>query len=308
MGLAGCAPVLRVGSSGDYPPFSERTAAGAWRGFDVEVARAFARDRGRRLVLVPLRWTDLESALARGDFDVAMSGVTVRPERLVTGRFTSAVARAPAVLVARRGAPSPRRVGVNRGGHLERLARAALPDVELVTVEGNRLPALLASGGVDGLVTDALELGTLGSTDLVVVRPLSDDRKAYFLPVEARALAEELDGWIAMREADGTLPGLRARLLGDGAPSPPPASLARVVDLVARRLMLMPAVAASKRAAGLPIADTARETDVERRAVERAHAAGLAAEPFRDWCALRWPLPATCSRPARAPPPVPRSL
>lgn len=75
--------MLRVGSSGDYPPCSARTAGGAWHGFDVEVARAVTRDRGRRLVLVPLRWPDLEAALARGDFDVAMSGVTVRPERLV---------------------------------------------------------------------------------------------------------------------------------------------------------------------------------------------------------------------------------
>ena len=150
LALAGCAPALRVGSSGDYPPFSERTADGGWKGLDVDVARAFARDRGRRVRLVPMRWPELEPALARGDFDVAMSGVTVRADRLVTGRFTAAVARAQAVLVAPRGTRSPRRVGVNRGGHLERVARATLPGVELVTVEGNQLRGLLDSGAVDG--------------------------------------------------------------------------------------------------------------------------------------------------------------
>src|SRR5262249_33711259 len=55
LGLAACTPPVRVGSTGDYPPFSER-AGGSWRGFDIEVARAWSHDRGRRLVLVPVRW------------------------------------------------------------------------------------------------------------------------------------------------------------------------------------------------------------------------------------------------------------
>ena len=281
LALAGCAPALRVGSSGDYPPFSERTADGGWKGLDVDVARAFARDRGRRVRLVPMRWPELEPALARGDFDVAMSGVTVRADRLVTGRFTAAVARAQAVLVAPRGMRSPRRVGVNRGGHLERVARATLPGVELVTVEGNQLRGLLDSGTVDGLVTDGLELRALGRDDLVIVRTLSDDRKAYLLRPADAQLSSDLDRWLAAREADGWLPAARARWLHDGTPSPPPAPLARVVDLIGRRLMLMPAVAAAKRAVGLPIVDEAREAEVESRAAARGAAAGLAPEPFR---------------------------
>jgi hypothetical protein len=70
---------IRVGTSGDYPPFSLRAADGGWSGFDVEVARAYATARGRRLELVPFRWPELGTRLAAGDFDVAMSGVTVRP-------------------------------------------------------------------------------------------------------------------------------------------------------------------------------------------------------------------------------------
>src|SRR4029450_820867 len=39
-------PVLRDGTSGDYAPFSERDVAGLRAGFDVDVARAYARERG----------------------------------------------------------------------------------------------------------------------------------------------------------------------------------------------------------------------------------------------------------------------
>ena len=84
---------LRVGTSGDYPPFSERAADGSITGFDIEVAREYAAARGRRLELVPFRWPELAARLAAGDFDVAMSGITVRPDRLLVGTMTAAVAR-----------------------------------------------------------------------------------------------------------------------------------------------------------------------------------------------------------------------
>ena len=285
VGLAACTPPVRVGSTGDYPPFSERSASG-WRGFDVEVARAWSHARGRRLELVPLRWPDVEAAIRHHEVDVVMSGVTVRADRLLEGRFTTAVARDEAVLVARRGLDAPVRIAVNRGGHLERLARARLPAAQLELVDANRgLRALLDSGAVDGIVTDMLELRAIApdaaGAGLVVVSTLSDDRKAYFLPADAGPLATDLDTWLAARERDGWLPALRARCLGDGTPEPRPAAVAAVTDLVARRLMLMPAVAAAKRASGLALVDPAREAEVETRAVARAAAAGLAPEPYR---------------------------
>src|SRR5262249_21743895 len=169
---------------------------------------------------------------------------------------------------------------------LERLARARLPGAQLELVDDNRrLRAVLDSGTVDGIVTDTLELRALApdpaAAGLVVIATLSDDRKAYFLPADAGPLASDPDAWLAAGEHDGWLPALRARWLGDGTPEPRPAAVAVVTDLVARRLMLMPAVAAAKRAGGLAVVDPAREAEVESRAVARAAAAGLAPEPYR---------------------------
>src|SRR5262245_41156748 len=74
--------VLRVGTSGDYAPFTVRDAGGARSGFDVELARAYARARKLRIRWVPLHWATLDRELAAGRFDVVMSGVTVRPEQI----------------------------------------------------------------------------------------------------------------------------------------------------------------------------------------------------------------------------------
>lgn len=278
---------LRVGTSGDYAPFSVRAADGAWSGFDVAVARAYAAARGRRLELVPFRWPELASRLGAGDFEVAMSGVTVRADRLLVGTMTAAVARADAVLLVRRGATGDAtaagRVAVNRGGHLERVARARLPRARLVPVDDNRrLPELLARGEVDAIVTDTLEAATYEPGAFVVAARLARDRKAYWVAPGRDALAADLDAWLLERERDGTLARLRAEHLraSDTAPAPAlPPALARLADRLARRLLLMPDVAAAKHAAGLPLVDPAREAEVVARAVERARAAGLAAGP-----------------------------
>jgi cyclohexadienyl dehydratase len=289
----GTAP-LRVGTSGDYPPFSVRDASGAWTGFDVAVARAYASDGGRELELVPFTWPDLQRRFLAGDFDVVMSGVTVRGDRLALAPMTTAVARASAVLVvpAQRTAPVPDdgrglRVAVNRGGHLERVTRATLPRATVETLDDNRsLPAVLASGRVDGVVTDSLELASFaahGGVEPRVARILSRDRKAYWVSPRDPALAASLDAWLLAREADGTLARLRTTYLG-GAGGPPAdsgaAAALRVADLVARRLLLMPEVAAAKRAAGLPVDVPGREGEVFARARTAAERDGLAAEPY----------------------------
>ncbi len=280
--------VLRVGTSGDYPPFSSVGPAGDREGFDIAVAEAYARESGRRIVFVPFRWPELAARLAAGDFDVAMSGITVRPDRLLVGTMTAAVARAEAVLVVRPGAGNTRarpglRVGVNRGGHLERVARARLPRATLVPVDDNRaLGDLLTAGAVDAVVTDTLELATFTAPFQVAAR-LSQDRKAYWVRPGDHELARDLDRWLLDRERDGTLQGLRDRHLGRTLRPTLAPELARLVDLVARRLMVMPLVAAAKRAAGLPVEDAARERDIDRVATARARAGRFPPEAYLDF-------------------------
>src|SRR2546422_11611922 len=136
------APPLRVGTSGDYPPFS-LARDGRLEGLDVEIARRCAHDGGRRLELVPFRWPELTRDLAAGRFDLAMGGVTLRPERAVACVFTRPVAEAGAVVLAHQRL-DPRsswlRLGGNAGGHLERLPPPPLPHPPPVRTPANPAP------------------------------------------------------------------------------------------------------------------------------------------------------------------------
>jgi ABC-type amino acid transport substrate-binding protein len=286
---ASSAPLL-VGTSGDYAPFSVRGEDGSLTGFDIEVARVYAADRGRLVEFVLFRWPELQARLQAGDFDVAMSGITVRGDRLAVAPLTAAVARTDAVLLIRAGMASAAHdwtslmVGVNRGGHLEQVARSKLPYARIVPVDDNlRLLGLLQLGEVDAVVTDTLEAarfpgrsdGEGTSSSFEVVEVLSHDRKAYWVSPRAASLTEDLDRWLAEREADGLLDRLRTRFFGAPSARSLEPGLARVTDLIGRRLMLMPAVSWAKQAAGRSLEDSAREAVVERAAGKAARDANL---------------------------------
>jgi cyclohexadienyl dehydratase len=147
-----------VGTSGDYPPFSD------WKqerpsGFSVALVEAFAAEHGREPTWVRFRWPELVGDFSAGRFELAAGGITVRPERSVLGRYTVPVARNGAVLLVRRPrwAPPPAgarvlsealaevraldqpalRVAVNRGGHLERVARSLFHQAQVTTIADN---------------------------------------------------------------------------------------------------------------------------------------------------------------------------
>ena len=275
------APVLRVGTSGDYPPFSV-ARDGQYEGLDVDVARRFAHDSGRRLEIVPFRWPDLVADMDAGRFDLAMGGVTMRPERAVAGTFTRPVTRAGVVVVASPGTRLDRpglRLAVNAGGHLERIARRLFPDARLVRTTDNRLLAsLVTSGDADGVVTDEVEAAGIAAAlpDAVQHGPFTHDAKAYL--GRDPALVGELDGWLRAREADGTLAELRARWLGSARAdrrSVAAADLDAALAAIDLRLAFMPAIAAAKRAARRTVDDPAQEARVLEAARAAADRHGL---------------------------------
>jgi len=307
------APRLRVAASFDYAPFSRATESGAYEGLDVVVMTRLAADLGLQLAWTRLAWPELTDATAAARFDVAVGGVTMRGERALVGRYTRPYAVTAAIPVVPRAHatryPSLRaldrpavRLGVNAGGHLQRVAQRRFPRAALRPIADNRIFAALEAEQVDALVTDTAELYAHHSPrPLVALTPLTHDHKAYLLPVERGPLAARIDAWLREREADGWLPAQRARFLGTAA-AMDAATAAReaVAALVRLRLDLMPDVAAAKRVAGVPLEDRAQEARVLERvgaAVPSApmRAAAVYAELIEMAKALQRAAPATAA-------------
>jgi cyclohexadienyl dehydratase len=279
--------VLRVGTSGDYPPFStfvglDSHALAPVRGFDVELAEQIARELELGIEWVPFRWPELETRVARDEFDVVASGATWRPERAVSGWMTRATAVGGPCVV---GASEPARVAVNRGGVLERFARMRFAGAEILALDDNRaLGHALLRHRADAVVTDSFERPHLGvPTEWPFACEARTDRKVLWIaPARAAELGPRLDAWLASHER--TIDELRARWLGGSAPR---TETDHLLDLLARRLAYMPAVAAWKRAHEVAIEDPGREVAVLAAARREAQRAGLEPAPVAALFALQ---------------------
>jgi chorismate mutase-like protein len=249
-------PELRIGTSGDYAPFSTRDATGAVRGFDAELAAELGQALGFEPRWVPFRWPELGERLAAGAFDVAMSGVTWQPTRAVVGYMTRALGHGgPCVL----GDAAARRLAVNRGGVLETWARRRFPDRELVTVDDNTsLPSLLSSAQVGAIVTDSFERKSFERPGIGSQCEPALAQKVYWVgSARAHELGARIDGWLR-----GNVPRVQAaQQRWFGAPQRLDATT-HLVDLLARRFAFMPLVASLKAQKNLPIEDLPREREV----------------------------------------------
>ena len=78
---------VRIGMSGNQPPFTMKARSGKLIGFDVDVANALAAAMGVKLKLVQKSFAELLPALERGDVDLVVSGMTMTPERSLKFNF-----------------------------------------------------------------------------------------------------------------------------------------------------------------------------------------------------------------------------
>lgn len=211
--------VIRVGMTGDYAPFSSDTT-GTLRGIDVELANAFAATLGAQPKFVRTHWSTLMSDYAAGTFDVAMSGVSVTPERSAAATFSISYHQGGKMPIARCGdvaryrslaaidRPQVRAI-VNPGGTNESFTRAQLHQAQIILHPDNRtiFDELLA-GHADVMITDDVEVnlqhvihpqlcGTLKA-------PLNHASKAWLLPHDD-AFAAAANEWLRKRVKDGTV-------------------------------------------------------------------------------------------------------
>jgi len=81
--------VLRVGTTGDYPPFSlyDHTL-NQYQGTDIDRIRAFAQNKQLHIQWIPTTWQTLMTDLLDNRFDVAVGGISITPERAQQALFT----------------------------------------------------------------------------------------------------------------------------------------------------------------------------------------------------------------------------
>jgi cyclohexadienyl dehydratase len=212
---------LRIGTTGDYAPFSHRNDAHeAFAGIDITLAEDLAAALEVAPVFVPTSWPTLMADLDSGAFDIAMSGVSLTQERQRSGYFSPAyytggktpVARcADAARFASLAAIDRRevRVIVNPGGTNERFVAQHIHLAEVRRYPDNRSIFIeIIQGRADVMITDRIEvqLQTARHPELcsTMAVNLNRQQKAYLMPKDA-VWKEFVDTWLNNRLGDGTV-------------------------------------------------------------------------------------------------------
>lgn len=202
---------LRVGTTGDYAPFSE-DRDGRLEGTDIELAGQIAKAWGVTALFVKTSWPTLMGDLGKRRFDLAVSGITITPERQRAADFSSPYAFDGKVPIARRedarkyssldriDQPGVR-VVVNPGGTNERFAREHLKRATILLHADNRtIFDELVSSRADVMITDSVEARLQErrhpELKITVEEPFTHAAKAILLP-HGSDLVGRVDAWLA---------------------------------------------------------------------------------------------------------------
>lgn len=277
--------VLRVGSTGDYKPFSYRAGANDFIGLDVEQAGELARAMGVKLELVPTSWPTLMTDFNADKFDIALSGVSVTAERQQQALFSVSYLRDGKTPITRCenqmrfqtleqiNQPAVRLI-VNPGGTNERFASTHALQAQLTVYPDNvTIFGQIVSGAADLMMTDAIEtrLQQRLHPELCAVHPdapFDTAEKAILLPRDAE-FKTYVDKWLQQRISSGGLQKSFDRWLDY------PWALEPLRQAIDERLLLAEAVARAKWNVQAPIEDLPREAQVIAAAVQQGRTLSL---------------------------------
>jgi len=207
------AGVLRVGTTGDYTPFSLKPPDGTYAGADIDMAHDLAGRLGVEIAFVPTVWVDLLDDFLADKFDIAMGGVTVtaaRAERAFFSIPTFVDGKRPLARrqdrdrftsIAAIDQPGVRLIA-NPGSANEAFARAHFTRATVIIHHDNAsVFDELVAGRADVMITDGLEADHQARLHpelcaVPVAAPFTRLEKAYMFARDP-AMKAYIDGWLA---------------------------------------------------------------------------------------------------------------
>jgi cyclohexadienyl dehydratase len=221
--------VVRIGTTGDYRPFTFREPDGKYSGLDIELAQNLAAALGVKAEFVPTAWPTLMKDFEADKFDLAMGGVSVTLDRQKKGFFSAPYLREGKTPITRCESKDKFatladidrpgvKVIVNPGGTNERFARAHIKAADIVVYPDNTtIFNEIAAGRADLMITDASETRYQQKLNPALCavhpdRPFDFAEKAYWLHRD-EALKAFVDQWLHIIMEDGTYAALYGKWL-----------------------------------------------------------------------------------------------
>ena len=221
---------LRVGMSGGQPPLNFKSKSGALMGLEVDLANALAGIMNLELKIVERPFSELLGALAGGEVDLVISGLTITPERNTRSAFVgpyylsgkSILTRSTSLAQADEAADlnqADLKLAALEGSTSQQFVQSKLPKASLVTTPNyDEAVKLLLADQVNAVVADR-EIVTLTAflhptEGLATLRqPLTIEPIGIAAPPGDVLLVNYLENAMGALEASGFMTAVRARWL-----------------------------------------------------------------------------------------------
>lgn len=233
--------VLRVGTDATYPPL-ESMEDGDFKGFEMDLARAIARELNVRPEFINTPFDAIFPSLQNGSFDVVISSVTITPERSATMLFSDPYLTAGQMIAVRNGTQGidkpedlrGKRVGVQIGTTAQTDFEKR-EGVEVIVYNTIDLAMLdLRNQRIDAVVSDApvLKYKILQSFgDLQTVgRRFTDEKFGVVLAQESNDLRRAVNAALWRLVENGEYDRLHRQWFGEAAEQETTKKITRAFD------------------------------------------------------------------------------
>lgn len=228
------AGILRVGLSGNQPPFNMKTRSGQIIGIEPDLANALAESMGVRAEFVVRPFGQLLDALEAGEVDIVMSQMTMTPARNTRVAFAGpyfvsgkAILTKSATLARADDPGDINRAGITlatlAGSTSEKFVKEAVPSARLVgTTDYDQAVSLVLNDEADAMVADLpicvvslLRHPDAGLTTLA--SPFTFEPIGAAIPAYDPLFTNLVQNYMNMLEGTGLMEALRLKWFNDGS-------------------------------------------------------------------------------------------
>ena len=225
---------LRVGTSGNQPPFTMKSKEGQLMGYEIELAALLTNAMNLKLKFVEKPFSELLPALEKDEIDVIMSGLTITPERnlkcsyvgpyIVFGKSILAKSKRISDLddMGEINRPTIQVAALN-GSTSQRFVEKLIPKVKLILIPDYETAVkLVMEDKVDILIADypICQLSILRHPDAglaTLEEPLTIEPIGIALPPDAFQLHNLVENYVNALQIGRVLENLEAKWFQDGS-------------------------------------------------------------------------------------------
>lgn len=224
---------LRVGTSGNQPPFTVKSKDGELIGYEIDLAGLLAEAMGVKVRFIERPFPELLPALAKKDVDIVMSGMTITPERNIKFGFVGPYIVSGKSILTRASKMNDLdeleklnqptvTVAVLKNSTSQRFAERFMPKAKLVTVMDHDAGVKMVLGAkVDLMVADfpvcALSMLRHPAADLAILdEPLTIEPIGVALPADSFQMHNLINNYMTALQMTGILEELEVQWFEGG--------------------------------------------------------------------------------------------